>query len=333
MSFKDSMVSFINKMRQGPVVTDSLEANMANGGHTGWHPPVQPKAQKQDRQPGQMTGVQPAYDPNFYQNTGFQQPYQNGGQAPMYQQPQQTGYQPQGSWQGQQTGYQPQGSWQSGMQTGYQPQQSGWQGQQQTGYQPQGSWQGQQTGFQAGQGFGQQQGGFGQNAARQTAQADAAAYQTEGNVTYAFGQQFRNTDGTAYNHVERLAQPLSVSTCFRLIEFMRNGESIIVNLELISDENERSRCLDMLCGAAFTMQCTFTRVASRCIYLIAPHTVLVEPYESIRQMNEQDSERRWPRESADMPARPTARWSDRARRPGMRDAYAEQDERSYGYSR
>lgn len=324
MSIKESMLNLWGKMRQGPVVTDGPEANLLNGGHTGYHPPVQPRQPKKTEQRRQQpqNQQQPVYDPNFYQNTGFQQDYQGSG--PIYQQAgwQQAGYQT-GFQQQASQGYVPFGqqqgaSWQNPME------QSGpWQAQQGgTGFA-----QGQQAGFaqnqQQGTGFAQSQPmtGFAQN--------QQPAYQTEGNVTYAFGQQFRGQDGVAYSHVERLAQPLSVATCFRLIEFMRNGESIIVNLELVPDENERTRCLDMLCGAAFTMQCTFNRVASRCIYLIAPSTVQVLPYESIRQLSEQDAEERWPRDGGSV--RTDVRWSER--RSARQSNSPEYEERRYGFSR
>lgn len=328
MSIKESMLNLWSKVRQGPVVQDGHEANLLNGGHTGYHPPVQPKQAKKQPERQRMTQQPPqqqvAYDPNFYQNTGFQQDYQGNG--PIYQQAgwQQTGYQNSQTAQGFATGYAPGG--QTGMAWQAQPQYTGFAGQQGD----QANQQGQQTGFAAGQqgGFASQQGqqtGFaaGQQP-QQAAQDGQGAYRTDGNVTYAFGQQFRGQDGVAYNHVERLAQPLSVATCFRLIEFMRNGESIIVNLELINDENERTRCLDMLCGAAFTMQCTFNRVASRCIYLIAPATVQVLPYESIRQLSDQDQESRWPREESGV--RTDVRWSERRGRQG--GGYGE--ERRYG---
>ncbi len=113
------------------------------------------------------------------------------------------------------------------------------------------------------------------------------------NLSY-MPNMFVGNDGTAYRHVERLTQPMSASTCYRLIEFMRNGESVIVNTELIRDERENQRCLDLLYGAAYTMNCTFTRISARSIYLIAPATVTVIAYESIRQMNEQDAAVRWP---------------------------------------
>lgn len=315
MSIKESMLNLWNKVRQGPVVQDGTEANMLNGGHTGYHPPVQPKQPKQPKR--QERQQQAAYDPNFYQNTGFQQDYQGNG--PMYQQAgwQQTGYQSAAGYTAQ-TGYAPGG--QPGMSWQQPQQQTGFAGQQATGFM-----QGQQTGFAGQQATGFMQGQQSQQGA-QTPEGQPQ-YRTDGNVTYAFGQQFRGQDGVAYTHVERLAQPLSVSSCFRLIEFMRNGESIIVNLELINDENERSRCLDMLCGAAFTMQCTFNRVASRCIYLIAPSTVQVLPYESIRQLSEDDQNVRWPQEGSGV--RTDLRWSERR---SARQA-AGNEERRYSYSR
>lgn len=113
------------------------------------------------------------------------------------------------------------------------------------------------------------------------------------NVSY-MPNVFVGSDGAAYRHVERLTQPMSAATCYRLIEFMRNGETVIVNTELIQDERENQRCLDLLYGAAYTMKCTFTRISAKSIYLIAPATVSVISYESIRQMNEQDAAVRWP---------------------------------------
>ena len=115
----------------------------------------------------------------------------------------------------------------------------------------------------------------------------------EGNVTY-MPNLYVGSDGAAYRHVERLTQPMSASTCYRLIEFMRNGETVIVNTELIQDERENQRCLDLLYGAAYTMNCSFTRISAKSIYLIAPSSVSVISYESIRQMNEQDQAVRWP---------------------------------------
>ena len=47
----------------------------------------------------------------------------------------------------------------------------------------------------------------------------------EGNVTY-MPNLYVGNDGAAYRHVERLTQPMSASTCYRLIEFMRPGPAL-----------------------------------------------------------------------------------------------------------
>ena len=50
MSIKESMLKVWNKVRQGPVTTEGREANLLNGGHTGYHPPVQPRQQQKKPQ-------------------------------------------------------------------------------------------------------------------------------------------------------------------------------------------------------------------------------------------------------------------------------------------
>ena len=54
-------------------------------------------------------------------------------------------------------------------------------------------------------------------------------------------------------HVERITQLVSFQACYRIIEFMKNGESVIVNTESIANEAEVIRCIDMLSGAAYTL--------------------------------------------------------------------------------
>ena len=142
-----------------------------------------------------------------------------------------------------------------------------------------------------------------QGAAPQPAQEQ----QPGGNISYIH-TTFADGTGEGYRHIERLAQPLSTASCYRIIEFMRNGESVIVNVDGIPDDREKQRCLDLLYGAAFTMQCSFTRVATKSIYLIAPQTVHVMLYENLRQLNEEDSARRWPGSTPEQaPVRPSGR--------------------------
>lgn len=113
--------------------------------------------------------------------------------------------------------------------------------------------------------------------------------QEPGNIAYIDPNNFVGTDGKAYRHVERVAQLVSVSACFRIIEFMRNGESVIVNTESIANEADVQRCLDMLAGAAFTLGCSLTKITQlKRAYLIAPATVLVMQDTGVARWNDND---------------------------------------------
>lgn len=65
-------------------------------------------------------------------------------------------------------------------------------------------------------------------------------------------------------------------------------------MELIPEALECDRCLDLLFGAAYAMGYTFTRVANRTLYLIAPQTVNVETYASLNDLTQRDNAGRWP---------------------------------------
>lgn len=91
-----------------------------------------------------------------------------------------------------------------------------------------------------------------------------------------------------------VAQVTSVSSCYRLIEFLQNGECLLVNAECITDKLEADRCLDILYGAALVMQDCFTRVSGKTMYLITPPTVQLSAYDSIREMGQRDQMERWP---------------------------------------
>lgn len=106
-------------------------------------------------------------------------------------------------------------------------------------------------------------------------QQNTAMPQAQDNISY-MPNVFVGDDGNAYVHVERVAQVLSTQACFRVMEFMRNGESVIINTESIGNEPEVQRCLDILSGAAFTLGCSMTRLTQGGrAWLIAPSTVLV----------------------------------------------------------
>ena len=114
-------------------------------------------------------------------------------------------------------------------------------------------------------------------------QQPAAMPQTQDNISY-MPNVFVGDDGNAYVHVERVVQLLNTQACFRVMEFMRNGESVIINTESIGNEPEVQRCLDMLSGAAFTLGCSMTRLTQGGrAWLIAPTTVLVMQDSAVSQ--------------------------------------------------
>lgn len=298
MSFMDSMQSLLDKVKQtslfgGQEENRQMTSNMANGGFSGYRPATAKHratrdtvrqqttanaAAEQNAASGYDMGQQPmgGYQAeNQWQQTGYQSTFQNTGyQAGDYQA---TGYQSAFQNTGYQAGdYQSTGYQSAFQNTGYQaPEQNQWQHPQQGAFQ--------NTGYQGWQ----DNSAFGQTGYQQSAQPQ------QSNISYMPGT-FVDASGRAYSHVERVAQVTQVAACYHIIEFMRNGESVIVNTELINDEMENQRCMDLLYGAAFAMNCTLTRISQRDIYLLSPATVMVVPYDSIRQMSDRDVNARWP---------------------------------------
>ena len=143
------------------------------------------------------------------------------------------------------------------------------------------------------------------------------------------GTNFVDESGSAYIHTERVIQMMNVEATFRVIDFMRNNESIIVNVEGIANETETQRCLDLLVGAAFTMGCSMTKITQfKHAYLFAPRSVLVLADDSVKgwmghggvydQRDAAGSEQYRPVSGAYTPDRPDEQ---------RRDMYQEQQER------
>lgn len=149
---------------------------------------------------------------------------------------------------------------------------------------------------------------------------------TQNNISYIPGC-FIGPDGRAFRHSERVAIVTSVGMCYKILEFMRNCESVVFVTEQIADEEELQRCLDLLYGAAYAMGYTLTKVSSKSVYLLSPSEVLVVPYRAVRQMSQQDSMARWGRAYQENPRRPTP---EDDRYAGMNQpGYGRQAGRSY----
>lgn len=290
MSFLDLTQALLDKMKQRAAAAgqDDIQSNMANGGFSGYRP--QTSRHKTIRE---TLRQQPVQDAAADQTDFASQQQGFTGMNPLQWQQPASGYQGMGEpnvWQYQNPGYQQTNYQQTDyQQTAYQ--QTGYQGWQQTAYQqgmnqqPMGGYQ--QTAYQ--------QTAWGGNDGGYTAAYQGGAQQAPDNISYMPGN-FVGPDGRAYSHVERVVRMTSVASSMKIIDFMRNGESVIVTTEQITDERENQRCLDLLFGAAFTMACTLTRISARDIYLLSPATVMVLPDEGIRRMSDQDVNARWPQQ-------------------------------------
>lgn len=125
---------------------------------------------------------------------------------------------------------------------------------------------------------------------------DSQRFQPEtatGRVSYMPGS-FVDEQGHVYRSVLNVAQVTSVSSCYRLIEYLQNNEILLVNAEDIADAMEARRCLDILYGASLVLNCTLTRVSSDKMYIITPPDVKLAAFDGIRVRGENDLEQNWP---------------------------------------
>ena len=150
---------------------------------------------------------------------------------------------------------------------------------QQTAYAPQQAW-GQQTAFS-------RQGSFPAPAYEPPAAANRPARgwfppreetPDRNNISYMPG--VAPETGASFNHVEHILTLTGLKSCYEAIECMKNGETLIVELAAIANENESMRCQDMLAGAAFTLGCSVRMLQGARLVLIAPEGVKILPEEA-----------------------------------------------------
>ena len=83
--------------------------------------------------------------------------------------------------------------------------------------------------------------------------------------------------GRGQVHVEHIITLTGLKSCYEAIEFMKDGETLIVMLDAIANESESIRCQDMLAGAAFTLGCSVRLLQGARIVMIAPEGVKILP--------------------------------------------------------
>ncbi len=100
-----------------------------------------------------------------------------------------------------------------------------------------------------------------------------------GNISYMPGYA-PDAGAAPFSHVEHIMAMTGLKSCYEAIECMKNGETLIVELDAIANENESMRCQDMLAGAAFTLGCHVRTLQGARLVLIAPEGVKILPEES-----------------------------------------------------
>ena len=98
------------------------------------------------------------------------------------------------------------------------------------------------------------------------------------NISYMPGAGAPDT--AAPVHVEHILAITSLRSCYEAIECMKNGETLIVTLDVLGSEGERIRCQDMLAGAAFTLRCSVRTLPSAGVVVIVPAGVKILPEQS-----------------------------------------------------
>ena len=106
---------------------------------------------------------------------------------------------------------------------------------------------------------------------------DAAPH---GNISYMPGYA-PDAGAAPFSHVEHILTLTGLKSCYEAIECMKNGETLIVELGAIANENESMRCQDMLAGAAFTLGCSVRTLQGARLVLIAPEGVKILPEENV----------------------------------------------------
>ena len=96
------------------------------------------------------------------------------------------------------------------------------------------------------------------------------------NISYMPGVYMPDA-GSSFTHVEHVMAITSLRSCYEAIECMKNGETLIVTLDVLGSEGEKIRCQDMLAGAAFTLRCTVRPLPGAGVVVIAPETVKILP--------------------------------------------------------
>ena len=91
--------------------------------------------------------------------------------------------------------------------------------------------------------------------------------------------------GNPYVHELQILQLRDRDECRAIIEHLKNNCTVALNMDNIASDTEKQRCVDMLSGAAYTLNCNISRISTRGVYLITPESVRVQQDEATRRLN------------------------------------------------
>jgi len=126
-------------------------------------------------------------------------------------------------------------------------------------------------------------GSFARQTQPQQRQSRAAAPNAEKVVP--FPGVMSDAAGNAYVHELQILQLRDRDECRAIIEYLKNNSTVALNMDNIANDTEKQRCVDMLSGAAYTLNCNINRISTRGVYLITPEAVRVSQDEATRRLN------------------------------------------------
>ncbi|MBR1585018.1 MAG: cell division protein SepF [Clostridia bacterium] len=83
----------------------------------------------------------------------------------------------------------------------------------------------------------------------------------------------------------RIINARGMSDCRSAITLLRNGDTVLIVLENVSDPAEMRRLVDTLSGACYSLTATITKVSRYGVYLLAPQSIAVYADQATNQMN------------------------------------------------
>lgn len=83
----------------------------------------------------------------------------------------------------------------------------------------------------------------------------------------------------------RIINARGMGDCRSAITLLRNGDTVLIVLENVTDPAEMRRLVDTLSGACYSLTATITKVSRYGVYLLAPQNIAVYADQATNQMN------------------------------------------------